>query len=432
MPKKTRNASGLGDGRPDGNRWMMLFLLTAIYVCNNIDRHAIAVLAEPIRRDLALSDTQLGMLTGLVFAVFYACFGIPAGWLADRFGRVRIIAIACVLWSVCSVMSGLARSFAQLALTRIGVGIGEAGGTAPSYSLIASQFPSHERGRALGLYSLGSPIATLIAIAGAGWAAAYVGWRTSLIVVSLPGLLLALVFWLAVKEPVERGDAESAPPFLATIKVFLASRILAVAAVASGCSAMITYSFSAWLPAYLIRIKGMSLTELAAWFSITNAAAFGFGLWLGGWLCDRFIGRTKRAYALIPCIGLLAGAPTFLFALSLPGWKASVVAMVFPVIASGIFLAPMLALVQDHSPVGSRSQFSALFLLINNLLGAGLGPLYVGFLSDLARPTLGDNALTFGMTMLAPLFLLASGAHWLLSKRLQHETAPQAASLVQV
>lgn len=402
----------------EGNRWLLLFLLTAIYVCNNIDRHAIAVLAEPIRRELELSDTQLGLLTGLVFAIFYACFGIPAGWIADRFGRVRTIAIACALWSSCSVMSGLARNFTQLALSRIGVGIGEAGGTAPSYSLIASRFGPGERGTALGLFSLGSPIATLLAIAGAAWVAADYGWRTSLVVVSLPGVLLALLLWLLADEAPRPGAEQDNPPgFAATIAAFFASHTLPFAALASGLSAMITYAFSAWLPTYLIRIKGMSLNELAAWFSITNAAAFGIGLWLGGWLCDRWIRRTQRAYALIPCIALLAGAPAFVLAMIMPDWRSSVLAFTLPVIASGMFLAPMLALVQAQAPASSRSQFSALFLLVNNLLGAGVGPLYVGMLSDLVRPTWGANALMFGMLMLTPLFLLASAAHWLLSLR---------------
>lgn len=408
------------------NRWLLLFLLTAIYVCNNIDRHAIAVLGEPIRRDLGLNDTQLGMLTGLVFAVFYAIFGIPAGWIADRFGRVRTISVACTLWSVCSALSGLAQNFGQLALSRIGVGIGEAGGTAPSYSLIAARFAPHERGRAMGYFSLGSPIAALLAVSGAGWAAAEFGWRTSLVVVSLPGVALALILWLAVREPRSLASgSDDGPGFSATLRLFATSRVLPFAAFASGMSAMIAYAYSAWLPTYLVRIKGIGMGELAAWFSVTNALAFALGLWLGGWLCDRWVARSRGAYALIPCIAMLVGAPGHLVAMLMPGWEATVAAMALPLIASGMFLAPMLALVQAEAPEGCRSQFAALYLLINNLVGSGAGPLYVGMVSDLARPTWGEQALSAGLYMMIPLFLCASAAHFLLMRRLIGQSATE-------
>lgn len=414
-PPPVRDAGG---GVRD-NRWLMLFLLTAIYICNNIDRHAIAVLGEPIRRDLGLSDTQLGLLTGLVFAVFYAVFGIPAGWIADRFGRVRTIAIACALWSTCSALSGLSRNFAQLALSRIGVGIGEAGGTAPSYSLIASRFEAHERGRAMGYFSLGSPLAALLAVSGAGWAAAEFGWRTSLVAVSLPGVVLALVLWLVVREPRNPATTgDTGPGFAATLRLFGTSRVLPFAAVASGMSAMISYAYSAWLPTYLVRIKGIGMGELAAWFSVTNALAIALGLGLGGWLCDRLVVRSRSAYAVIPCIAMLAGAPGHLVAMLMPGWEATVVALFLPLVASGMFLAPMLALVQAEAPERCRSQFAALYLLINNLIGSGAGPLYVGVISDLARPTWGEQALSAGLIMMVPLFLAASAAHFLLMRRL--------------
>jgi MFS family permease len=190
------------------DRRYLLTLLIAIYVCNTMDRHILSILAVPITRDLALSDTQFGLLSGLAFALFYTFFGIPAGWLADRFGRIRVLFAAATIWSVFSAVGALATNFWHLALSRGGVGIGEAGGAAPSYSLISSAFPPEKRGNAIGLFHLGPPIATVVSSVVASWIAVHYGWRVALVAVSVPGALLALLLWLTVRR--RRKDPASA------------------------------------------------------------------------------------------------------------------------------------------------------------------------------------------------------------------------------
>jgi MFS family permease len=209
------------------NRNFVLLLLILIYISNNMDRYAIAFLAEPIRHELQFSDTQIGLLTGLIFALFYTLFGVPVGWLADRFGRIRVIVVTCTLWSVCSALGGLAGNFAQLALARIGVGVGDAGGAAPSYSLISAFYGPHERGTAFGLFHLGAPLASLVGAFACAWVAAHYGWRMAIIAVSFPGVLVAVVLFIFVREPLAepRETDVQASSLGAALTEFFGSRI---------------------------------------------------------------------------------------------------------------------------------------------------------------------------------------------------------------
>ena len=415
--------SGSAKATPRGAVLGLLFL---IYVCNNMDRHIIAILAEPIRADLKLSDTDLGLLTGLVFALFYTIFGIPIGWLADRLGRIRVIFVSCVIWSCCSALGGLAGSFSQLALARIGVGVGEAGGSAPSYSLISALFRPHERGNALGLFHLGSPVATLTGAFACTWIATHWGWRAAVVGVSAPGVLVALVLLLAVREPVqaEPTDATASPPLWRSIVNFTRAPLLCAIALTAGLSSFTTYALAAWLPAFLMRVKHMRLEEVGVWYALGNALAFAIGLWGGGWLADRFARRSERAYALVPCAGLLAAALLAPLAIAVPGWQASPLLWMGPVAAIGAFLAPGATLVQNLAPAGERALFGALFLFVNNLIGSGLGPLYVGVISDRLRPSHGTASLSVGLAACIPMLLIAAMAQYLVSRQLPRKGAP--------
>jgi MFS family permease len=218
------------------NRNFVLLLLILIYISNNMDRYAIAFLAEPIRHELQFSDTQIGLLTGLIFALFYTLFGVPVGWLADRFGRIRVIVVTCTLWSVCSALGGLAGNFAQLALARIGVGVGDAGGAAPSYSLISAFYGPHERGTAFGLFHLGAPLASLVGAFACAWVAAHYGWRMAIIAVSFPGVLVAVVLFIFVREPLAepRETDVQASSLGAALTEFFGSRIYWMTALDGG------------------------------------------------------------------------------------------------------------------------------------------------------------------------------------------------------
>lgn len=403
-------------------RGYVLAVLTAIYVFNSLDRHIIGILAEPIRHDLRINDTQFGVLTGFAFALFYTGFGIPAGWLADRLGRVRVITAACMVWSLCSAAGALAGSFGTLALARIGVGVGEAGGTAPSYSLISAHYPPHQRASALGLFHLGSALALLIGGSFGAWVANVWGWRWALAVVSLPGLGFALLLWRTVAEP-PRGEplAGGRESLSGPIRAFAATPLLRLTALAAGLSAMGTYGLLAWLPAFLMRAKGMTLGDIAVWYGIALALSSALGLGTAGWLADRWARRTARAHALVPLLALLGAALCIALAVRAPGWPMAMVFGVFANALGQMFVSPLQAIVQNTSPPASRSLFSAIFLLVNNLIGAGFGPLYVGMVSD--RMAAGGSAapLAGGLLALVPVLLLAAWLLWRVGTRLKRE-----------
>lgn len=394
------------------NPHYVLTLLIAIYICNTLDRHILAILAVPITRDLALSDTQFGLLTGLAFAIFYTFFGIPAGWLADRMGRIRVLFAAAIIWSICSAMGAMATKFWHLALSRAGVGIGEAGGTAPSYSLISSAFPPERRGNAIGLFHLGSPISTLVGTFGASWIAVHYGWRAAVLAVSLPGVVFALLLWLTVPEPDKKEEKPPQLPLLDSALAFFGDRVFRNLAIATGLSSFISFGIANWLPKFLIQSRGMSQIEVGIWYGPAYAAAFGLGLWGGGWLADRLVPRGAHWFALAPCFALLAAMPFLLPMLLASRWEIALVSALPAVALLAMFLAPAVTCVQDRSQPERRSVNGGLFLFINNLVGAGLGPFYVGVISDAARTAqwlpLGLPPLGVGLLACLPVLLLAA------------------------
>lgn len=403
--------------------YFVLTLLICIYTFNVLDRQIVSILAQPIKAELGLSDTQLGLLTGLAFAFFYSVFGIPVGWLADKYGRVRIMAAACVIWSVFSTSCGFAQSFAQLAAARMGVGVGEAGGAPPSYALISDYFPPNKRAAALGLFSFGAPIGILIGTAVGGWVAAEFGWRAAFYVVSLPGVFFALLLWLLVKEPLpgrldDEKTRQTAPKLKTSIMEFFGNRVLWRVSVAAGLSSFVTYGLLNWLPAFLMRSKGMELGEMARYLSVVSAVAMAFGLWLGGALADRLGKQQPQAYALVPCFSLLAALPIFVLAVMTPGWAPALALFAVPIALNIVFMGPALAVVQNAADPASRTVASALFLLINNLVGLGCGPLFVGMVSDFAADRHVADPLQAAMLALAPMFLIGAAAHYAVARAL--------------
>lgn len=411
----------------------VLAILFLIYMCNTMDRNIVAFLAEPIRHDLNLNDTQLGLLTGLAFAFFYTVFGLPVGWLADRVGRVLTISVACVVWSVCSMLGALSGSFAHLATARVGVAIGEAGGTAPSYALIAEKFPPERRGAALGLFHVASPVSAFIGVALSAWVASHFGWRAALIAVSLPGLLAAAALFLLVREPARTGagDAEPAPSLLVSFGDFLRHPVLRLCFIFAGLTSCTSHALISWLPSFMIRVKGMTLLEISAWYSICFSVSFGVGLWLGGVMGDRLSRRTPLAYAFVPALSLLIAIPFIMMAIQAGSWPLSLLLWAIPLCMSGTFLAPAIAVVQAYAPARQSTVFGSIYLLANNLVGAGLGPLYVGTVSDAFKSTHGEDALSFGMFALIPVILLAIGGQLLIARAIsRNPTAGFARPLV--
>ncbi|WP_336952854.1 MFS transporter [Sphingobium aromaticivastans] len=395
-----------------------LAMLTLIYIFNFMDRQIMSVLAEPIKRDLGLTDSQLGLLTGFMFALFYTSFGVPVAWLADRTRRIWVIAGACALWSGFSALCGLATSFVTMAAARVGVAVGEAGGVPPSYSLIADLFPPQSRARALALYSLGVPLGIGVGTAAGGWIAASFGWRMAFFLVAAPGIFLSLLLILFVREP-ERGRFDDraavshAPPSLPTaIALFLRTRSLMLVALACALGGFCCYGLMGWLAAYLLRVKGMSLNEIGSWLSITLAVGMGLGIWISGALADRFGPRDRRAYAYIPGVAMLLAAPLLIVAINIGDWRLALPVFGALLGLSIFYLAPSVAVVQQLVGAEQRSTASAMLLLCLNLVGLGGGPLFLGMVSDLAHPTYGDQSLRVAFLALSPVFVLAAFANW--------------------
>ena len=420
---------GTGTARAGLYSFTVVILLSAVYTFNFLDRQLLSILSEPIRKELNLSYTQVGMLTGLTFALFYTTFGIPLAWLADRTHRVRIIAAACTLWSLFSMACGLATSFTSLALARIGVGIGEAGGSPPSYALISDYFPPRQRGLAMAIYSLGVPFGTgLGSLLGARVAALY-GWRMAFFAVGAPGVLLGLLVLLVIREP-KRGrmdvlaegetDHAAAAPLLTTIVSVLKNRTLLITALSSALSAFVGYGTLNNAPAYLISNKGMSLTEISLYYAAASGVAGGFGTFASGWLVDLFGKRHRTAYAWVPAAMTLVALPFFIAFLFAPTWQTAMLCLVIPLTFGTAYLPAAIAVAQNAAPPAQRGTTSAILLLILNLIGLGGGPVYVGLVADHFKPTLGTGALQYGLLALVPVYgltllALMAGA-WSISK----------------
>ena len=398
-------------------RYLCVAILALAYTFNFLDRQILSVLAEPVRKDLHLSDTQIGMLTGFAFALFYTLFGVPIAWFADRSHRVRIVALACACWSLCSAAGGLAGNFLQLAAARMGVGVGEAGGSTPSYAIISDYFPPRERGKALALYSLGVPFGIAIGAALGGGVAAHYGWRAAFFAVGAPGLVVALLILTVVREPVrgaQDGPAathEIAPAQLGqVISMFFANPVLRWTALASGLGAFAGYGSSNWVPAFLMRHQHMTLAQVATVYSVCVGVAVGFGTWFSGYLADQWSRRDPRAYAMIAFWGSLVALPFAVAGYLAPTWQISMVFLTVSGAASILYLAPALAVVQNIVPAQARSTSAALLLLVLNLIGLGGGPVFVGAISDTLKPRFGIDSLQIALLCGAPVLLLVMAA----------------------
>jgi MFS family permease len=396
--------------------YVVLGVLLIVYILNYLDRQLVSILVEPIRKELGFTDTQLGLITGLVFAAFYSICGVPVAWMADRMNRVRIVAVACGLWSLFTGACGLAGSFAQLALARVGVGIGEAGGVPPSYAILSDYFPPFRRGLAMGLFSLGIPLGVFFGGAYGAWAAGHWGWRGAFMSLAVPGILLAVALPLVVREPV-RGNldpdhAEGERLALgATIAAFVKDPVLVLTALGCSLSGVAGYTLQSWSPAFLMRVQGASIAQVGEVYSPLIGLSIGLGIFGSGWIADRLGVRSLRAYALVPAVCFTLAFPLYLLALAAPGWLPSTLLLAIPQGLAFSYLAPAVAVVQNLAPPRQRASFSALLLLFLNFL-IGCGPFYVGMVSDWAKPQYGDASLKVALYALIPFFVLGVACNY--------------------
>ena len=473
-------------------RYYVLAILVFVYMLNFVDRQIIGILAAPLKQEFDLSDSQFGLLGGIAFASVYSTLAIPLAWLADRSSRVWIMTGALTVWSGFTALCGVAGSFGQLFLFRMGVGVGEAGGVAPAYSLIADYFPPNQRARALAAFAFGIPLGTAGGTLVGGLLAAEYGWRTAFIVVGVLGVLVAPVLRLTVRDPKRGGTdaaAAQAAPAAAPVpqtpspavstglgrKVALASfgiagvfaglgalSLMGVGAqnpvipffgaglftvigislwiakstgdvimrkksfwllsLGAASSSVCGYGVAGWLPLFFMRSFDLTLSQVS-WYYAGIALIGGLlGIWMGGAVADKMAKRSKAAYPLVPAICFLISAPCFILAMNspwligmLPGGgshgMALLLAFLIFLIPTGLNLAwlgPVTAAVQHLAPAPMRSTASAIFLLINNLLGLAVGFFYFGWMSDLLRPTFGDESLRWAIYTGMGFYLLAS------------------------
>ena len=426
-------------------RTFALLLLTLVYGFNFIDRQIMGILAPFIQKDLGLTNTELGLLIGLAFAVFYTFVAIPIAWLADRFNRVNILSIALATWSAFTALTGLANNFVQVALARMGVGIGEAGGSPPSHSIISDMYPKEERASALGVYSMGIPL---------GIMAAYfvtaslmdvsedqVNWRQIFIFLGLTGIALAVVVKLVLKEPV-RGAMEltssttiSKPPFLDSLKVLM--RIPAWWAMCFGIAfgSFVSYAKSAFQTKYLVTLDpSFDFQTLVIILGIMNGTTYAGGAFFGAKLADRWGKKDIRAYGWLPAIAMLLCLPVGIIGWWVDSVEMHLVFATFALLLLGIYLGPSFAIAQTLAPIHMRAMSTALFFFILNMIALGGGPTFAGWLMDVFGNNYNEiESIRYSLTVTTCVFIPSVISFLLVSKFLPKDwKAAEERNLAQV
>lgn len=411
--------------RRDPNRNVVLAMLLVVYIFNFVDRQILSILAAPIQADLGLDDTEMGLLGGLAFALLYSTMAVPLAVLADRTSRSWVIAISLAAWSGFTALCGLAQNFWHIFIARLGVGIGEAGGVAPSYALVGDYFPSERRATALSVYSLGIPIGSGLGVLMGGYIAATVDWRAAFFAVGLAGVAIVPVFKLLVRDKAKPAAAASnpvemsqSPTLKATASIIACKPSFWFLSFGAAMSSMLGYGIAFWLPSLLIRSFGFDLVEASQFFGALLLIGGVVGVLTGGMIADRLGGRDRAFYSWVPGIAFFLGAPLFAAGILTEDAKLAFALFLLPQALSYIWLGPVLSAIQHLVAPPGRATASALFLLINNLIGLGGGIFVLGALSDFLKPTYGDEALRYSMLFSLGLYaiaavLMAAAGPWL-------------------
>ena len=412
----------------NGSTRVMLWVLLVVYIFNFIDRQIVNILAEPISRELGLSDTQIGLMTGIAFALFYTVLGLPIARYADKVTthRGKLIAAALVIWSAMTAVCGLAQNFVQLLLARMGVGIGEAGCTPAAHSLIADRVPAERRASALAFYALGIPIGSLLGMLIGGLLADTLGWRKAFMVVGLPGIALAVVVLLLLKDG-DRKLQTAATPGAApdtlwqSLTAVMRSRAYVLLLVAGSSASFLSYGKGTWTTIFFQRSHGLSPGEVGFYFGLWGGLAGVAGTLLGGWLADRF-GKTNRQHVMTaPAIGMVIAVPLAFSAYFATDWRLSLLLLMIPTALNSLYYGPTYSSVQGLVPLRTRAIASAVLLFCQNLIGLGLGPLFFGMVSDILKPEYGDNSVRYVLFGAAWLGLIPAFFFWRTSLRLNAE-----------
>ena len=430
-------ARASGHPEPLSYRAYVLAVLVLVYTFNFIDRQIVGILAVPIKAELKLSDTELGLMGGLAFALFYTLLGIPIARLADRVSRVGIMTVALGLWSLMTAVCGMTHSFAQLFAARLGVGVGEAGGVAPAYSLICDYFPSRQRARALSVYSFGIPIGSAAGIVLGAFMTRWMSWRLAFVFVGLAGLCMVPLLKATVREPVRGFDEPPAegtlaeaqpathpkaqPSLLDVLRTLAGKPSFWALALGGAASSMMGYGLFFWMPSFFFRSFGLTLVQASLAYGGLVLVGGLAGIWLGGWLADVQGPRRKAAYALIPAFAFLATIPLYAVGVLSTKLGVCIAVLLVPTALGLAWLGPVLGAVQHLVPATMRATASAIFLFINNLLGIGLGTTLIGALSDALHVRAGADSLRYAIVAGTGFYLIAAVFLVLASRRLESD-----------
>ncbi len=431
-----------------GYRTYALWLLMLVYTLNFLDRQIVNILAEDIKKDLHLADWQLGMMTGLAFALFYTVLGLPIARLAERSNRPRIIAGSILVWSGFTVLCGMAGNFWQLVLARIGVGIGEAGCTPAAHSLITDYTPREKRASAIAFYSIGTPLGSLIGLAMGGMIADAYGWRAAFLVAGAPGVIIGLVCFFTLIETRGKLVAQVAArkanqiDFKIALKVLVSKKTFWLIAFAAAIKAFIGYGHAPFTASFFFRNHADQIGELAASINALTGLSLGpagtvgiglsavsgiagiFGVWLGGFIADRLGAKDLRAYVIVPAIASIVVIPIYIAAVTIHDARVAFLLLALPAILGSLWYGPVYATAQSIVEPRMRATTAAVLLFIINLVGLGLGPLFVGILSDIFAGPLGmgeAEGLRWALVWSMAFNLVAFTLFWLARKTIREE-----------
>ena len=403
-------------------RYYALGLLTVVYTFNFVDRQLLSILQESIKADLLLSDQQLGLLTGFAFALFYTLAGIPIARYADRNNRRNVVAIAIALWSFMTAISGLVQNYLQLLLARIGVGVGEAGGSPPAHSMISDIFPPERRASALAFYSMGINFGILFGFLAGGWLNEFFDWRVAFFVVGAPGIVVALFVRYTLREPIrglmeDRQDVATDTPFPEVLKLLWSRLSFRHLAIGGALNAFAGYSSSNWTASFMIRSHDMSTGELGTWLALIMGVGGAIGVFWGSYIAERLAKFDVRWYMWMPTITGMICVPFMIATYVVEGAYTALIVSIVPGILFNVYLGNSLAM--THALVGLRMRAvaSAILFFLINLIGMGLGPWGVGLLSDMLSAELGNESLRYAMLYLLPAAMGWSAVHFLLASR---------------
>tara|TARA_B100000497_G_C7691671_1_gene420791 strand:+ start:517 stop:1830 length:1314 start_codon:yes stop_codon:yes gene_type:complete len=402
----------------------ILLVLTGVYTFNFLDRQLLVILQESIKAELGLSDTQLGALTGLMFAAFYVILGIPIARWADKSNRKNIVAGSLAIWSLMTALSGFVTNYFQLALARLGVGVGEAGGSPPSHSIISDYFPPDKRATALSVYSMGIYIGILFGYALGGWIDENYGWRVAFMAIGIPGIIYALVLFFTVKEPPKGHSDPQAlktteeSSFWDVIWLLLSKKSFVFLALGCGLHTFGTYGVGNWFAPFLARVHEMPISEIGLALGLVTGLGGMLGTFGGGFLSDFMVKKDVRFYFWIPIVAGIINLPFALLSFFSPNTTLVIGLHFFTALFTAVFLAPCLAATHNLVDAKKRALASAILFLILNAIGLGLGPLLIGYVSDLLSPQYGAESLRYAFCItlvtgvVAMIFFLLAAKHY--------------------